>query len=349
MVSSIRNALNGVKANPQLSKYAVDCELFVNYLEDISKKWFVVHGIQKSGQFVAKDMPYITRFHETYRKGIVAKFYQLERYMQDNPSPLTMITLTTYQDGEYSREMKGHAVDHEEAFGLLTDSFRKLRQLITNRIFDGCTPDYFYVLEPHASGYPHMHLCYLSKFTQEDEQRIRSLWSVKYGAGEQVDFAFREPEEAVQSIRNYLLKYMRKGFLESGSKFCDEKLSPGQLVFNAMLRKTQLRMWGCSRKLSKVMARSNLEIVRDGDGQVVDAIPKRPDGITWFRTDMHTVDGEPMTVWESNSRKILARFKVLQHRKWSRVYSATMRLVNGEWVTTDHIHSGTPWIRSLSG
>lgn len=316
MASDLRNALNGVKANPILSKHAVDCEIFVNYLEDISKKWFVAHGLQTFGGRVRKDIPYITRFHPTYRKGIVAKFYKWERYMQDNPSPLTMITLTSYQEGAYSRKKKGHDVGIEEAFENVVDGFRKLRVAINNGIFEGSVPDYVYIIEPHANtGYPHMHLCYLAKFSSEDEQRIRSLWSEKYGVGEQIDFAFSEPEESVVSIRNYLLKYMCKGFLDSGSKFSEEKLTPAQLVFNAMLRKTKKRMWDCSRKLSKVMARpEKMEVLlRDPEGNPEWSVPARPAGITWFRTEMHALDSEPMTVWESKGRHMLGKFNFCKH------------------------------------
>lgn len=318
MASPLQNALNGVKANPILRKYAYDCEVFKNYLEATDEAYFQAYGLKSDGTEVTKKIPYIHRFTTTYRKGILAKFYQLEKHLKDNPKPITMITLTTYQDSQYSVKKIGHKVDHEQAMEMLVDGFRKLRELITNRICEGRTPDYFWILEPHSSGYPHMHLCYLEEFTQAEQEHIKDMWSNKYGAGEQVDFSFRKPEDSIKSIRNYLMKYMAKGFLDSGSKFTNSKLKPAQLVFNALLRKSKTRMWGCSRHLSRIMA-PTIEIT--------------PYSIVWYRLVMRNSRDEQLDVdvnlWShqySRARLMLAEFKEFFAKKEKHLHSVAWKV-----------------------
>nr|WP_011167199.1 pML-orf1 [Methanohalophilus mahii]AAR99343.1 pML-orf1 [Methanohalophilus mahii] len=320
MVSPLRNALNGVKANPSLRKYTYECQDFVDYMENTESVYLEVQGVTPEGKEVSKQMPYVHRFTNIYRRGILAKFYQLENYLKRNPQPITMITLTTYQDSQYSVKKIGHKVDHEQALEMLVDGFRKLRELITNRICEGHTPDYFWILEPHESGYPHMHLCYLEEFTEGEQEHIKSIWADKYGAGEQVDFSFRKPEDTVRSIRNYLMKYMSKGFLDSGSKYSSTKMKPAQLVFNALLKKSKARMWGCSRHLSKVMARP---------GQ------QSPMEIVWYRVVCRnrlalrpdvSKDIGSSTFWFSRGKAMLAEFKSMLALKQRHIHTVAWKL-----------------------
>jgi hypothetical protein len=239
-----------------LSGYTDLARKFANYLEATAQIKMRISGVDLAKmQPVEHDMDYIHRWTVPYRKAVLSKFYQLETWLKDNPCPVTMMTLTGYQDGHVSRQVKGRALTVEDTFQLLNESWKKLSMILRKEI-----PDltYVWIVEPHASGYPHYHVVLFHALTEAQQDRIRALWSEKYVAGSLehgVDFSVRTPETSVRSMRNYLMKYVAKGFVSAGSRFePDTEWTPEQLVFNAVAWKHGYRLFGCSRNLSAVMA-----------------------------------------------------------------------------------------------
>jgi len=109
------------------------------------------------------------------------------------------------------------------------------------------------------------------------QEKISSLWE-SYGAGSRahgVDFEIRPKNKSIESLRNYLLKYLAKGLQGTDSKFGDEALLPGHWVFHSQVWKHHYRIVGSSLHLSRVMA--------------YDA-PESP--MEWLRTDLIDSNGD---------------------------------------------------------
>lgn len=202
--------------------------------------------------------------------------------MKDNPGIVTMFTLTTYQgshsrfnDGSYSRKVKGKDLSIQESLDLLKASRTKFLNVLRNR-YPGI--NYVWVLEPHETGYVHCHLVVFREFSDEVQEAIKRLWSEKYRAGSferGVEVTSKRSDESIKSIRNYLMKYMTKQFGKG-----EEPWTDGELLFNAMIWATGTRMWGASKQLTEVMRKP----------------AKGPNNVTWDTVEL-VMPGTQFTVW----------------------------------------------------
>lgn len=215
---------------------------FTGYLAETAKKTFRITS--KNGDTVSeKSIGYIHRWTSTYRASILAKLYQLEASLSDSElRNVTMITLTTSQRGE----------DQEECLLKLLKYYNRLFKLL--RYYIG-TIDYFYILEPHKTGYAHMHIMYMKLLTDSEKQLITNLWEYKYGVGTSKGISFSEPKGSIDGtfqsgsishVRSYLMKYISKGLFS-------ESMTKGELLFNSLLKEHKIRLWNCSRNFSKIM------------------------------------------------------------------------------------------------
>lgn len=215
---------------------------FTGYLAETSKRSFKVTS-RNGTDIKQKFVEYIHRWTPRYRKSILAKLYQLEASLsEDQKKNVTMITLTTSQRGE----------DQEECLKKLLKYFNRLFKLL--RYYIG-TIDYFYILEPHKTGYAHMHIMYMKLLSDDEKKLIINLWENKYGAGTHKGIDFSEPKKSydgkcnsgsIAFVRSYLMKYISKGLYS-------ESMTKGELLFNSLLKKNKIRLWNCSRNFSKIM------------------------------------------------------------------------------------------------
>lgn len=233
---------------------------FIGYISDTGKRSFCIKMRNTlTGAFLTKFKPYIHRWTSVYRKGVLAKFYQLEAYTGNNISEVEFITLTTYQKG----------LSQEEALLNLKEGRKKLLDILRQRYG---TQDYVWMLEPHHSGFFHLHLVYFMIISEHDQDTLKKVWHEKYEFGDyEHGLFFSAPRPSadgvcvggsIKSIRNYLMKYVSKSLYSEGiheyefhGKIIPLDMSMGELLFNAILKKTKTRLWGCSRHLSQVMAR----------------------------------------------------------------------------------------------
>jgi len=225
---------------------------FTGYLADTARRTFKITTKRGTG-VEEKSIVYIHRWTPLYRRGLLAKFYQLENSLtQDQLKNVTMITLTTSQRGE----------DQEECLLKLVKYYNRLFKLL--RYYIG-TINYFYILEPHKSGYAHLHIMYMKILTDAEKKIITDAWTTKYGMGSYKGINFSEPKESldgtcfsgsVKFVRCYLMKYVSKG-LHS------ESMSKGELLFNSLLKKHKIRLWGCSRNFSKIMKKPEKPLSED--------------------------------------------------------------------------------------
>lgn len=216
---------------------------FAGYLADTKECSFKIHGTSLStGETTKKIIPYIHRWTEVYRKSIIAKLYQLEHTIGEEQNNVTMITLTVYQRG----------ISPFTCLSNLKRAYRCLMDVIRHTYG---TVDYFWILEPHKTGYAHMHLVYWRVLSETEQEHIRNLWERKYQVGKEgIGVAFSLPGASedgtyqggsIAKVRSYLIKYLSKGLYK--------RWEPAEFLFNAVLWKTKTRMWGCSRHFSKIM------------------------------------------------------------------------------------------------
>jgi len=200
------------------------------------------------------DMPYTTRWSPEYKRKMIAKMYAVEEYCKrSGKSVVTLLTLTGYQGGEASINAKGKITTREELFGdsQVKSGLKGGWRLLSNLIAKICPNlEYIWVMEPHKSGYPHMHVAVLGYIPKEMQERLTRLWSEKYHIGSAehgIDFSVKNVNESIQSIRNYLMKYISKGIGADGSK----TWSPEEWIYHAIAWKHHHRYIGMSRSISR--------------------------------------------------------------------------------------------------
>jgi len=227
---------------------------FTGYLAETAKKTFRITS-KHGSDLKETSIEYIHRWTPIYRLSILAKLYQLEASLTpEELQNVTMITLTTAQRGK----------DQEECLLKLLKYYNRLFKLLRYHIG---TIDYFYILEPHKTGYAHMHIMYMKVLTDDEKKRIVQLWEHKYGVGTDKGINFSEPAASydglcgsgsISHVRSYLMKYISKGLFS-------ESMTKGELLFNSLLKRHQIRLWNCSRHFSKIMKRPDKPHEEDWD------------------------------------------------------------------------------------
>jgi hypothetical protein len=263
--------------------HTTDVNGFKNYLGSTKNYVFILDG-QTKGIPDSKKVPYVHRWVKLYQDSILAKFYALDGWMKNNPGVVTMFTLTTYQgsksrynDGSYSRQIKGHDLSIFESLDLLKESRKKLINFLRNR-YQGL--NYVWVMEGHPeTGWAHCHMVCFREFSDEEKEEIKKLWSEKYEAGSYkngVRLDAKNSEESIHSIKNYLMKYMASQF-----GYGDSQWTPQEWTFNALMWETKTRMWGSSKDITTVMKRP--EKVSDFVCDTVTLRTPKGDAVIWNR------------------------------------------------------------------
>ena len=190
------------------------------------------------------NIPYLHRWSVQRKKQILAKLYKLEAWYNQEPKPVTLLTFTTKQ-ADFST--------YEEQYSFLKANYQRLRLNIKK--MKG-TIDYFWVIEPHKSGFIHLHMMAFTTFTDSEKQRIKTLWCDNYQAGVQdaQDIADIQLDK-VNHLRSYLFKYLAKSFDEDAMQN-DGYLTMSAVAWNMSKRSNTfrpIRFYGSSQHLSKVM------------------------------------------------------------------------------------------------
>ena len=249
-----RTLVKEIRNDPVLRSYHKDVSGFVRFLQQMDKACFIVSGFDKlQNKSVTRQGLFVTRWTQIYRKRMLARLYMLDGWWKENKSPVTMLTLTTYQDGRYSQEALGYVVNIEESFRLLKDGWDKLSKILRKYV-----PNltYIWIVEPHTSGYPHLHIVIFNRIPKPLQDKIRLLWAEKYQTGSKehgVDFTVKPTDEDIASLRCYLMKYIAKGFVKTGSKFNEVNWTKEELVYNALIWKHGFRIFQPSNNLQYVM------------------------------------------------------------------------------------------------
>jgi hypothetical protein len=226
----------------------------------------------KKGKLINLPMSYNNRWMPERRRGLSHKLDRLNYWFElQQDRPCTMITLTC-------QPIPGESIS--SAWTRLNDSRKKLLKLV-GKYFGNV--DYIWVPEPHKTGYVHYHLVIFADVSNNKkdkhgrgiEDKFRDLWSKKYKTGSHtygLDFRQKKPTDTALHLKNYLVKYLEKGFLL-------KSWSIGMLLFNATLWDTGFRMYGASKNIRDIMC----------IGPKKDDI-KTPHPIVWLETRMQTIE-----------------------------------------------------------
>lgn len=213
---------------------------FMNYIETTKQKRIKIDALNKNDEMLYMTMPYVHRWTEQYHNRILHKMYCLEKWYKENKPETTMITFTSKQKNKNIRTV----------WEKIKKGFRKTLDII-RIIFKEEGISYFWVTEPHKSGYPHIHLCLFTKITKEQKERIKEHWTKKQKIGSiKHGISFQEGN-SIKSIKNYLLKYMTKSCNYSNIT----KLNKGQKYFNMIAWDNNIRLIGFSRDISKTFTK----------------------------------------------------------------------------------------------
>jgi len=253
-IQNLRYLIRQISKDTTLRPYLNTVKEFVFFLNQMDKACFIISGFDQSkNKAVEKTGLFVTRWTQIYRKRTLARLYMLDGWWEENKTPVTMMTLTTYQGGEYSRSVKGKIVTIDESFRLLKDGWDKLSKILRKYV-----PDltYIWIVEPHASGYPHLHIVIFNDIPEDIQEKIRHLWAEKYQTGSKehgVEFTTKSTEKDIRSLRCYLMKYIAKGFVSTGSRYIDVTWTKEELVYNAVVWKNGYRTFQPSNNLQYVM------------------------------------------------------------------------------------------------
>jgi len=208
---------------PQLYPYYDTTRDFLMFLYDTERINIVINGLVLSDEdenkiedAVSITRPYLHRWTKPYANGRIAKGYALENYMKENPSPVTLLTLTGYHD--YNKF--GKKVNSGKTLVTCYDSVKYGYNCLGKMIRkDHPTAQWFWAWEPHETGYPHMHLAYLGEFTDSEIERYQSHWADKLRIGDRehgLDFEVSKTAP-IDSVRNYLIGYTSSNTSSKGS------------------------------------------------------------------------------------------------------------------------------------
>ena len=253
----------GEGESTRITTVAEGVDAFNDYLENKENASLVLQE-KESGD--VRVLPYNHRWTAEYRKMLYAKLKDAERALDQifrkGPVPSTLFTLTAKQMGA-----DGCPRPPMDVLEDLTDGWEDFRKALDRAIPDWVRTEYIKVVEPHNSGYPHLHVVVFGIASPRLQEMVKALWVDKYGIGgadahkDSVTVA-RGRAAQMQNPAQYVMKYLSKTAVRSdGSKPTIE----GFEAFSALLLISGKRQYSTSQGLSEAMKRD----VSGGSGKWV--------------------------------------------------------------------------------
>jgi hypothetical protein len=239
---------------------------FIKFLKESETPRIRLDGSNiDTGMWCTSIVTGIHRWKNEYKKRIIAKFQALNDWYDTYSYPVTMITFTCRQRG----------LTIPDQIDLLKESFNKAKKVMNKHL--GTFP-YVWVMEPHKSGYAHIHMLAFNYFSPEEKDRIRKLWVESYRAGSYgaaPKFVASKEHKHLDSAAAYAVKYVKKTMqynLMSDTSSGYFKLS--SWVWKMSRRDTPykgVRFWSSSKEVSSVLAYQG----------------KPDNGIRWWRVNYY--------------------------------------------------------------
>lgn len=229
------------------------CSEFAEFIRKSDNSCFRLDGFDNDAGACAKYINGMNRHKPEYKKRVWAKIQCLNDWYKENPTPISMVTLTVYQ-----REL-----EMWEQFDLLKEGYQRVRKMLHKYI--GAVP-YLWVIEPHESGSPHMHLLVFSDIPTGLQEKLTDLWMNKYNPGasiqghrcdQSINFEITQAQKSLDSAAGYVFAYVGKTL---NPELLKDRES-GYFLFSAWVWKmsqrnndyTGVRTWDCSQDLKQIM------------------------------------------------------------------------------------------------
>lgn len=213
-------------------------------------------------------IPYNHRWTPGYRDQTYAKLKgaekELNRIFGSGPTPTTMLSLTAYQ-----RDDDGRPRPPGEVLDDLLEGWDKFRRVL-DRATEGIRTEFIRVVEPHQSGYPHLHVAVFGVAQESLAEDVQRMWAEKYDVGsveahQDAVSVSRGRSAQLQDPAAYLMKYLGKttvrpdGGSPAPSDRTDSDLDAENAeafeAFSALLWVTGKRQYSASQALSEGMKR----------------------------------------------------------------------------------------------
>lgn len=203
-------------------------------VNSVCQSYYVLNKYSKNDWGKRKvSGPLCNRWHPKRRTAWIAKMHHVSEWYEANRiDGCTLITLTGFQENS--------GLSWYDTLDNITSARRKILKVL--RKYFGKI-DYFWVIEPHTTndtGYPHIHLAVFTivdnnikdSYGEGMEDKLRRLYSEEWEVGSHtygLDFSLMKGENEIVNLKNYLMKYISKGYVS------DAGWSDGELIFNAHL------------------------------------------------------------------------------------------------------------------
>ena len=231
------------------------------WLADVKATSAVFEGENvATGETDEQVVPLENRFMESRQKQLYAKLHDLERGVRDdfenlNTAMLTFTASNRSGAGDWWRSPGNHLDD-------LMGSWSAVRRSL-HRVLDGRRWEYARILEPHKSGYVHVHLAvfvdgYVRPETFESVMDAHVDHCLPAGSeAHSVDSDAVSIRRDVSNVAAYLSSYVMK--------YGEEALEAPEHVqrFNALLWATGTRRWSVSNGAQEYMAFEGPEMATD--------------------------------------------------------------------------------------
>ena len=231
-------------------------DAWMDYLRAKEDQQLVLENVEEEAYRV---MPHIHRWMPQYRRKTYAKFRSAEEWLgrkYGDEVPSTFITLTTSHTDE-----NGQLRPPTEVLEELNEGWDKIRKIISKRL-SGVDYEYIRVLEPHKSGYPHMHIAIFGVASPVLGDEVRERWVSEYAenagkSGQDVEIQ-NGRDAQLNAVAGYLMKYMSKSLArdDGGDSTAIEAMpsTDGYKEFNSLLWLTDTRHFSMSQGITRAIS-----------------------------------------------------------------------------------------------
>ena len=229
---------------------------------DAKENQSLVMEEQETGDLLV--VPHTHRWDADYRRKTYARLKAAERHVTakwGEEVPTTMITLTAPHN-----DARGDARPFTAVLDDIKQGMDKARHVI-RRETEGIETEYLAVLEPHATGYPHIHILVFGVASPSLGEKVADYWANRYVEGASRDAqdvtTARGRSAQLESPAAYLMKYLSKSLAREGSdETADRENLPsiaGYEEFSALMWASGKRTYSMSEGLSRAVKDSKPE------------------------------------------------------------------------------------------
>jgi hypothetical protein len=236
-------------------------EAWEDYLDAKENQMLVMEEVESGDHLV---VPHEHRWSADYRRRTYARLKASERHVTEKwgeTVPATLLTLTAPH-----KDKNGEYRPFTSVLSDIKEGWDKARDVIA-RETEGVETEYLAVYEPHATGYPHLHVLVFGVARPSLGEKVAEYWVNRY-----VEGASREAQDVtvkrgrslqLESPAAYLMKYLSKSLAREGGEATTDKESlpsiAGYRGFSALMWATGKRTYSMSEGLSEAVSESEPE------------------------------------------------------------------------------------------